>query len=522
MNSKIILVKNIKLDRNYINVLSYTENEMLTLCQENQIASRENYSFIRPTNSIYTDFTYSQCLQANYIAFQNPDYSNKWFFAWIDEVIYKGDKNCEITYTIDAWSTWFDYWSTKSCFVVREHVNDDTIGNHTVNENLNVGEVIEECNSEDISYSDYPWIGVLTSHNPVTNSDFSAPITVYTKNVFAKKLCLFDASDMTNLVNLGLFLLKTNADNHNDDIDTIFFLPSNLISMSKLEENTGNVGGYDFTFYTMSNTFEIEKFNTEIEKVISYSDYTPKNKKCFVYPFNYLLVSNNIGNQNIYKYENFSTSKAVFENQIALSVGISGRLVPLNYQNMATADDEIIPLAKYPTIEWSSDSFTNWLTQQAINIPTQIALGAGNIATSSASVADKTMSVASNIAGLIGSFYSASLLPNVTHGQNTADITFLAKRNTYTFRGMRAKTEYLKIIDDYFTRFGYQINRVKKPNITGRQYWNYIEIGQDENIGYGSTPSKFMDIINKSCRRGVTIWHNHSNIGDFTLSNTII
>ena len=29
MNSKIILVKNIKLDRNYINVLSYTENKII-------------------------------------------------------------------------------------------------------------------------------------------------------------------------------------------------------------------------------------------------------------------------------------------------------------------------------------------------------------------------------------------------------------------------------------------------------------------------------------------------------------
>ena len=87
---------------------------------------------------------------------------------------------------------------------------------------------------------------------------------------------------------------------------------------------------------------------------------------------------------------------------------------------------------------------------------------------------------------------------------------------------MRVKTEYLKVIDDYFTRFGYKTNLVKIPNITGRQYWNYIEIGTSEEIGDGEIPAKDIDIINKSCRKGVTIWHNHANIGDYSLNNTIV
>ena len=154
MNSKIILVKNIKIDKQYTNVLSYTEAQMLELCrsQEHLVAQAENYSFLRNTGTIMAGFTYAQCLQANYIAFQNPDYSNKWFFAWIDDVIYKGDKNTEITFTVDAWSTWFDKWNKKICFINRQHVNNDTIGLHTIPENLDVGEVTEEQETEDESY----------------------------------------------------------------------------------------------------------------------------------------------------------------------------------------------------------------------------------------------------------------------------------------------------------------------------------------------------------------------------------
>lgn len=401
-------------------------------------------------------------------------------------------------------------------------MNDDTIGLHTINENLDVGEVIQEVEREDISYSEYFYVGVLTSHNPSTNTDFPAPITVYKRNVMSKKLCLFDATDMTNLVNLGLFLLHTNANGHNGDIDSIFFIPSNVIDIPNLQQNTGTVGGQTYTFYTTSNTFNIEEFNTEIEKLYSFSDFTPKNNKCFVFPYNYLFVSNNIGNHNIYKYEDFTTEKAIFKNQLSISVGMSGRIVPLNYKGMASNEDETIPLAKYPTIEWSSDSYINWLTQQAINVPTQIVGLASNVASTDYTSLSNVTSLAQNIGNFIGQFYTASLLPNVTHGQNTADITFLAKRNTFTYRQMRAKTEYLQIIDDYFTKFGYAIKRLTMPNITGRQYWNYIEISQDDSIGFGSVPSKFMEIINNACRRGTTVWHNHANIGDYSLNNSIV
>lgn len=203
MNSKIILVKNISIDKEYTNVLSYSENDMLSLCrsQNHYIAEANDYSFIRQTRSILAGFTYAQCLQANYIAFQNPDYSNKWFFAWIDDVIYKGDRNTEITFTIDAWSTWFDYWTRKTCFINRQHVNNDAIGLHTVPENLDIGDVIQESVTEDASYgNDFGYyIAVSSSYQIKDNSTGSenlpedkgkqyAGITIYDNVVFRNRI----------------------------------------------------------------------------------------------------------------------------------------------------------------------------------------------------------------------------------------------------------------------------------------------------------------------------------------------
>lgn len=544
MNSKILLVKNIHIDRQYTNVLSYSEVQMLELCQANLVAQADNYSFLRPTGSIMAGFTYSQCLQANYIAFQNPDYSNKWFFAWIDDVIYKGDKNTEITFTVDAWSTWFDKWQKKTCFINRQHTNNDTIGLHTIPENLDVGEVIQESITEDLAYgNDFGyWVAVASNWTIKDGSSGAealesnkgtqfAGITVYDNTVFGTQLFFFHITAISSFKDLVLLLLRTNVDKHIEDVQNIFILPEVAIDPSKLIQHTAKVISDEntFSFYTMSYDMSPEKFNTEIDKITSFSDYTPKNNKCFVYPYNYLFVSNNQGSNNIYKYEDFNTEKCIFENQFSIAIGGSGRIVPKNYKGMATNDDEALALGKYPTCAWSSDAFTNWLTQNSVNMAVSLGLTAGAVATTIATVGTTVpaltgavMSVAGNIGNQIGQFYQASLLPNINGGQANGDVIWTCNRNMFTFRQMRVKTEYLKIIDDYFTRFGYAVKSLAIPNITGRRYWNYVEIGASEEIGYGEVPSKYMDTINNACRRGVTIWHNHANVGNYSLNNTIV
>lgn len=125
MNSRIILCKGIKLDSNYNNVLSFSESQMLNICRQNSIVEGNDFSFIDRNKKIRVPYNYNICTLTNYIAFQNPDYSNKWFFAFVENIEFKGNNNTEITFKIDSWSTWFNDWTKKPCFVTRHHVNDD-------------------------------------------------------------------------------------------------------------------------------------------------------------------------------------------------------------------------------------------------------------------------------------------------------------------------------------------------------------------------------------------------------------
>ena len=81
-----------------------------------------------------------------------------------------------------------------------------------------------------------------------------------------------------------------------------------------------------------------------------------------------------------------------------------------------------------------------------------LAIATGGIATP-AVAGGLALTTASTVAKTIGDFNKASLLPNIQGSQPTGDILFASNRNRFVFRKMRAKTEYLRIIDDYFTRF---------------------------------------------------------------------
>ena len=262
-------------------------------------------------------------------------------------------------------------------------------GLHTLEENLNVGDVIQEQETSDYNYntSDGYWV-VIESNWEIKNYSREdseekgtqhAGISVYNGVVFSGKLNFFKIIGKESFADVALYIYRTNVDKHIADIQQIFILPYGAVEESNLSARNGSIGNKTFDYYVCNYTVEPKKFNTIIDKRHVYSDYSPKNNKCFVYPYNYLLVTNNQGSNNIYKYENFNSDKCVFENQFVITVGGSGRIVPKNYKGMDYNNDESIPLGKYPTCSWSSDAYTNWLAQNSINMQISTFLSGASI-----------------------------------------------------------------------------------------------------------------------------------------------
>ena len=536
-NSVVILSKNIKMDREYSNIIDYTESQMVSLCESNDhlVAKQNDNSFLRVNeNIINVGIPYNECIKANYIAMQNKSFANKWFFAFIDKVEYNSESSTNIYYTIDEISTWWDYWTKKSCFVVREHVNDDTLGLHTIPEGLETGEYI--CNN---TVRENNSIGITTIM--ASTLDPNDKTNIISKYNGVPTGCAYYRYDS---VMEGLPMDSDMIDDINklagsqDAIVGMFIAPK-WLSGGSSEKNglllPTNVPSYDTIL---------------LADITSLDGYTPKNKKVLTFPYCYIEVSNATGQANTLKQEVWTKNlNGYFEFRMAgcLTPGCSIRGYPLNYNNIAENIDEGISLGKYPQLNWNTDHYTNWLVQNGVSIGalkldavqsniasagintaldiSKIASGDPAIATAGAEQLGNT---ASNMWNFMQEKYHHSLVPPTLHGSlNCGDVITATLNNRFSFYYMSIKNEFAKSIDDYFTRFGYQVNKLKMPNYTGRTYWNYVKISSGEIVGYSNNqnvniPKTSMDTINKVFRNGTTIWHNHTNIGNYDLNNTIV
>ena len=541
-NSQIMICKNIRLEKSYKDVLNYTESQMVTLCQQNAVATSNTYSFIRSEkNIIKTGFSYNDALKCNYMAFQNSDYSNKWFFAFIDDVEYANDGTCKIKYTIDEFSTWYDYWDPEPCFIVREHVNDDTIGLHTIPEGLECGEyVINVTGDVETNLYTTELICIGVSYLP-DNTPFATQNRVYGGVFSGVYYVLFKFTESA-----AKFVQAMSDIGHANDIVCLFMIPIAIANVSYTDGwSTGNLGDQtDINFRVLPNSagvITLRNADITLSSPSTLNGYTPKNNKLFCYPYNCLTISNNAGTQAEYKYEDFINNTPIFSLVAAVSPSCSVWLFPNNYKKSSDTKGGYnwgIPVAKYPMGSWNSDMYTNWMTQNGINIlghridaPTAHAImGSGQLLAAGATGQYESIGTGlGNMLGAVQEMYRASMIPNQIGGQvSSGDVTYAYNKMSPTYYKMSIRSEYAAIIDDWFNRFGYKINRVKLPNQTGRTYWNYVQIGSSENIGYSpstasrSVPAYSMEIINTIFRNGTTIWHNHANVGNYSLNNTIV
>lgn len=532
LKSEIILCNNIKVDKEYTNVLSFSESDMVQLCRNNRVVSADNYSFIRANGTIQTKFDYNTALQCTYIAFQNKDYSNKWFFAWIDDVIFKGDNNTEIKYTIDVWSTWFSKINFNESFVIREHVNDDTPGKNLIPENLETGEykVISHLRdafnreSPDPKPAESNYYVVVAStvdlynDTPVFTAIYNGIPTGVKYFPFAMDWGDPEFPPLEDLRNVLYRLASQVGGKGLDAIQNMFIAPSWLVD--GLPDTQTRLPKQKWTGVTPLSQLD---------------GYTPKNKKLLQYPFCYFRVSNCQGQEAILKQEYWSkldsqttapdgTVIPAGDMELvmygSLTQGCSIRMFPPNYNNDGDPTDVGVNLGKFPQVCWNSDAFTNWLTENGVNIAmsgigTVAGIASGNVAIASSSMLKGV--------DLMKSGIEASLTPPQVNGNtNNGDIMMAMDENCFHVFKMSIRYDFAKRIDDYFSRYGYKVNSIKVPNITGRQNFNYIQISDDSVIGYGEIPNKYMDEINNICKNGVTIWHNHQNIGNYNIENSIL
>ena len=275
--------------------------------------------------------------------------------------------------------------------------------------------------------------------------------------------------------------------------------------------------------------------------------YVPFNKKLLTYPYCYILATNRIGNTCTWRLEDFSNSSIGVTYYGVPTIGGSIISIPNAYKGVLANWNESLIGAKYPTLGWREDSYTNWLTQNSVNNTVRAVSSGGSIIAGTALIAagfatggattmiGVGLLASGTMSGIeaAGEYYQHSIEPDSIKGLvSSGDLLSCTNNMGFEYYFMTIKSEYVHKLDDYFNRYGYRQNQVQVPlfgTSSYRKYWNYVQIANDECVGvprYNPSTqitinSKDMEFINNIFRAGVTIWKDNAYVGFLTLANII-
>lgn len=481
------VLQNIPLDSTYKDTLKFND----VSSQISYFTSKAKRTFtdlmaVRFQNGIRLPVPADFLFDCNYIMFQNANFTNKWFYAFITKIDYINPNNCEVFFELDVLQTWqFDY-TIKPSLVVREHVNNDTVGSNLTTENIDIGNYITREAEKTPYFNTYQCVIAMA-----TDSNSGG---LYSGLFSGVDYIPFPMSNASEIQDIKDFLSDVATANKQDSIVSMFTMPTDLISLQALPKMLR----YDAT-----------KYNTNV------GGYVPRNKKLLTYPYNFMSCYTSDGANTIYRYEYFQGSTCGFNVQCATTPNPEVVLEPLQYKNQDFNVDECLTMGNFPQLSYNIDSFKAWLAGNTTS--TALTLGATALGMMSANPMAMTMG-AMGMASTVNGIVQASMRPPSVRGtQGNSTFTATREKNFY-FANTHVTTEYARIIDEYFDVYGYAVNRVKVPNVTGRPNWNYVQT-EKANI-VGSVPFDDISRIRNIFDNGVTFWHT-TDVGNYNLNNTI-
>ena len=546
-DSKIYFLQNIKLDDGYINTLNWS-----SLADQERYFRSNTYVFVDALSYVrYTDGvirikgsikTFYKC---NYMMFKNTSFEDKWFYAFIKKIEYVNNSTVEITYDIDVFQTWFAVPRFNDVFVEREHVADDTVGLHTLDEGIPTGYPISfgqqmftvggSKNIDDLC------IVLETTFQIIGDGSISSSLVWLGGVLRGAYISVFSKTEISSFTKVMQWI---NNRGLGDGIVAIYLFPEVLLETNAVTSGLTMTDGTVIEVSFLRIT-EIKKYVTA---AVSFSQkiegYTPKNNKLLCYPYCFAYASNGSGKNMTLKYEFDTVGDNIFAARYFAQPGANGTLIAqlsLEGQNASFFET---PIGGFPQVAYSYDKYSDYLalnqnklefqkTQMTVNAITgAISSGvtgatAGFVAGGGVgAVAGAALGVGKSVWQSVQGFSQISAekadidaQPNGLVGSaQTPDNLVLQERFGLMFHQMCLRPEYAKIIDDFFSRYGYKVSALKTPSITTRKNWNYIQ-----TVGATIPTEMPADVESKICSildRGITFWHHPETMLDYSKDNT--
>lgn len=521
-----------------------------------------------PRPYITLDKTADELFDCNYMMFRNTAYGTKWFYAFITQVEYISNTTSRIYYSIDPMQTYLFDVNVGQCFVEREHAMTDAIGDNLNPESFELGEYVYDADyfpniflktnyvicilaTWKATYKNNQWVIEDATTGGVGGVD-SGIYTGLTKN-----LCEYDLANPKACVQQANAIIEaaTKA-NKADGIVSITMYPKFFMNWSITGDlATGLVPDTVDSIPAFTGTFD---------------GYKPKNNKLYTAPFCGVYVDNLQGNAANYAYEYFTDRKPTFNIVGAVNGNLECASIPINYKGLPTNFQESLLMGGFPQCAWNVDTFKAWIAQNkyaiaagvattTIDTVKQVALAAtgvgmaGEVAGMSAAMTgagsaqtiqavgqyanayQNMQNVSYNAQGdvlnktinLVAQVKTASTQPNHARGQQSSSVFCAMGYQGFHYMPYRIQGQFARIIDDFFSMYGYKTNRLKVPNRNGRKAWNYVKTCGCTLTG--SAPADVTAALVQIYDRGITFWrcidlstgNPFTRVGNYSLDNSL-
>ena len=481
------------------------------------------YSYLRKTWPLKVEATLEETNTWTYLLLSNPYDQNrteKFYYYFINSVEYVNDHTVELQLELDVMQTYMFDYELLPCFVERQHTPTDEPGEHTVEEGLDVGEYI--INGEETLPLSELCIMVMSTYDlEQTNADqtrkFAGGITdgCFTGlNINAVKY--------SDWAKLALKLNELDGAGKSDGIVSMWMYPKNMIKLSD-----GADWSEDTTFHLVGT---VEPMFTETARPSTVNGYTPKNNKLLGYPYSFMYATNNLGEAATFRYERFGDPTACILRTIG-AVGAGGgiRTYALNYNGEQHAYEHGVSLMDWPTCAWNQDVYKLWLAQNqnqhslsmltsGIKVVGGLAatLFSGGVGAAAGLGAAATGGM--EIANHLAQKADRAIQPPEAKGVTSASINVACTFQSIDVKRKSITREYAEIIDNYFTMYGYKINRVQAPERNARKAFTYVKtIGCHIKSNLCNEDTVKIESVYDS---GITFWRDGDRMCDYTQDNS--
>lgn len=530
------------------NVQSYNSRaEQIATIQGLLAYKYEHINIIRRDSDLILKGVNENLTQCNYLMYQNKDISDKWYFAFIDKVLYNSLNSVIISHSIDVWQTYqFDITYYKN-LILRSHVAkaDDAVGRWLAPEPISVAPEYERKHTvfNNLSWTPQYVLHSTSVFNNTTKKyeykgngtgatlsaeygkfvDDDADVQEVIKNYGRKSPdeIIEDAGSTVDWKNiLSAFLSGGSSVN---SYNAILGLQSST-SVAELQDHRNELIGlyaipkwvHDGTNKYATNAIKSKSVSLSLPISTLACGYTPRNKKMLTSLCKAYLFYNENGFKLPLKPELFTSETPTFT---VKSTELSTNSFLLQVGNYADYT------AKTNKISFNCENRLGYDANTGLDKVLNGLTSVVGIVNAVGSVASQAF--AGNIGGAIQGAVGAGQQSinmidalgqrGVNTGASGDIMSVTEKRAMPIFADVSPTEAQCRYIDDYLDVYGYAINEIGKIStyMKNRSNWNYIQVANC-NIKV-SAPNDDFNKLKQMFESGVTIWHR--NFGDYDQNN---